>query len=139
MKKSVLFLLSILFVCGIANSTQAQNNLPKEGAIIRFEKNQIEAVAGKKISVPFQLIRSKFYQKQQSPLHISANATKGINIVASPEANTTDNGTLDITIDKNLPAGQYTITVQKSPTEHRVIKGAFLTLTVTAEDVAIKE
>jgi hypothetical protein len=130
-------LLTLVFVMfGVAQAQNTSDNLPKEGAVLRVENNQIKAGIGKTTSVDFQIIRSKFYQKQQFPIELMVSAPAGFEISITPASNTADSGKLEIKVDKSVPVGQYTLTIQKNPKSRFIVKGLMLNVTVSEDDSA---
>lgn len=133
MKNLTVFLGLILITFSFA---QAQTpKLPSDGVQIKFENNQLEAKAGESISLDFKIVRSKFYQKKQTPIHLKVVAGEGINATLSPNPNPSDSGKLELSLAKNVNPGKYAIVIQKSNNSAAKVVGTILNLTVKESGV----
>ncbi|MCU0443333.1 MAG: hypothetical protein MUE85_00345 [Microscillaceae bacterium] len=114
----------------VAHFAQAQN-IPSDGVVIRLDNYTVEAKADESLSVDFKIVRSKFYQKQQTPITLTANAPEGIEATLSSNPNKGDTGKLDIKVAKTVKPGKYTITIQKDQLSRHKVVGTIITLAVS--------
>jgi hypothetical protein len=124
--KSFSFFFGLMLVATLA---QAQN-IPSDGAVIRFDNYTIEAKADESLSVDFKIVRSKFYQKRQTPINLKVNAPAGIEAKVNPNPNTGDSGKLDLFIAKTVKPGKYTLTLQNGELSRTKVTGTIITLSV---------
>lgn len=124
MKIAVLLLISIVYF----NVAQAQNIA--SDVAVRLDNNNPTIKIGQTKTIEVKLVRSKYYQKKQTPVNLKLNAPEGIILTLSQNPISGETASLEITTDKNVKPGQYTVYLQSVNNGNMKVSGSILNITV---------